>query len=83
MLAIADSLPGAPQWPREAYLRALDAAAPVRAHRAGCGGSASGQIVGFAVAGLNPPEAELETIAVAASVQRRGVGAALLHDAIG
>jgi ribosomal-protein-alanine acetyltransferase len=41
-------------------------------------GPASGRIVGFAVAGIAAPEAELETIAVIAEGQRRGVGGQLL-----
>ena len=42
-------------------------------------GSANGRVVGFAVAGLMAPEAELETIAVVAEAQRRGVGGRLLR----
>ena len=37
------------------------------------------RILGFAVASLIAPEAELETIAVVAKVQRRGLGALLLR----
>jgi ribosomal-protein-alanine acetyltransferase len=43
----------------------------------------SGIVVGFAVASLVPPEAELETIAVAAEGQRHGVGGRLLGALVG
>jgi ribosomal-protein-alanine N-acetyltransferase len=39
-----------------------------------CNAQDPGGIVGFAVASVVPPQAELETIAVAAEGQRRGVG---------
>ena len=39
----------------------------------------SGPVVGFAVASLVAPEAELETMGVASEGQRRGVGARLLQ----
>ncbi len=38
----------------------------------------SGRVIGFAVASVVAPEAELETIALAAEGQRRGVGARLV-----
>jgi ribosomal-protein-alanine N-acetyltransferase len=40
---------------------------------------AGGQLVGFAVALLLPPEAELEMIAVAAEAQRRGLAGELFR----
>lgn len=83
VLGIADSLPVAPQWPRDAYLRALDAAASVKRLALVAEEPASGRILGLMVASLTPPEAELETIAVAAIFQRRGVGRTLLHHAMG
>jgi ribosomal-protein-alanine N-acetyltransferase len=74
VLRIAEALEDAPHWPRQFYLEALsaEAARPRVALVASNPGSA--EVVGFAIAGLIPPEAELESIAVAAEVQRRGVG---------
>ena len=71
-VAIAHSLKNAPHWPPEAYCAGLvPHISPRRimfvAEETGTG------ILGFAVAALIPPQAELETIAVVASFQRRGV----------
>ena len=72
VLAIAQSFPQAPQWPRPAYLTALNPeSAPRRIALAAAG---PGSLFGFAVARLLPPQAELETIAVAPDSQRRGLG---------
>lgn len=57
----------------------ISTAAGVAAFQEGGFGATSGRIVGFAVAGLVAPEAELETIAVSAKAQRQGVGALLLR----
>jgi [ribosomal protein S18]-alanine N-acetyltransferase len=76
--AMAESLPEAPQWPRSAYLAALDPqAAPFRMALV-AENSETGVVMGFAVANLVAPEAELESIAVASSFQRRGVAGYLL-----
>ncbi len=81
VLALAASLPSAPHWPRESYLVALDPEA--RPKRIALitetfeGGSP--QIAGFAVASLLPPEAELESIAVAPAFQRLGVARRLVE----
>ncbi len=83
VLAIAGSLPAAPQWPRQAYLNTLDPEAPLKRLALVAEEPPSGRILGFLVASLTPPEAELETIAVAAIAQRRGVGRTLLRHAIG
>ena len=73
VIELALSLPQAPRWPRSAYLAALnpDAAPPRMALVAG--DMETGAVQGFAVASLLPPQAELETIAVAAESQRRGL----------
>jgi ribosomal-protein-alanine N-acetyltransferase len=73
VMEIAQSLESAPHWPRSAYAAALDPEAPVRriALVADCPEARSP--VGFAVASLLPPHAELEIICVAAKSQRRGV----------
>ena len=77
VLAIAASLPSAPHWPRVAYLAALsDRSTPLRIALVAT--DATGIVTGFAIASLLPPEAELETIAVAPERQRQGVGRELL-----
>jgi [ribosomal protein S18]-alanine N-acetyltransferase len=79
VLALAAALPTAPQWPRSAYNIALNAASlPPRVALVADLGGAS--IAGFAVASLMPPEAELETLAVAELHQRRGIARALLNE---
>ena len=73
VIELALSLPQAPHWPRSAYLAALDPeAAPPRIALL-AEDAETGAVQGFAVARLLPPQAELETIAVAAENQRRGV----------
>jgi [ribosomal protein S18]-alanine N-acetyltransferase len=81
VMKLAEALPEAPHWPETAYRKALDfASAPRRVALAAQEGSSEG-LVGFAIASLLPPEAELETIGVATARQRRGVGR-LLFDAL-
>ncbi|MGA9669057.1 MAG: GNAT family N-acetyltransferase [Terracidiphilus sp.] len=65
----------APQWPPAAYLALLEAGSlPARiALVAEDTNAPSGSVLGFAIASVVAPEAELETIAVAALHQRRGV----------
>jgi ribosomal-protein-alanine N-acetyltransferase len=70
---IADALPQAPHWPMGAYLNALNPEAIPRRVALVADDSQTGAPIGFAIASLLPPEAELETIAVAAEFQRRGV----------
>jgi ribosomal-protein-alanine N-acetyltransferase len=84
---IASSLKDAPQWPRTVYLSALkpdstprriarvaeDFATPIKSSLAD-GEALKGRVVGFAIVSLVPPQAELETIAVSAAEQRRGIG---------
>ena len=74
VLAVAASLPEAPHWPRAAYEGSLDPHAAVRRLAYVADEAATGVLAGFAVASLNPPESELESIAVAEGFQRRGVG---------
>jgi [ribosomal protein S18]-alanine N-acetyltransferase len=74
VMEIAASLPDAPHWPEAAYLKALDPEAAPRRIGLVAVGQESGAIQGYAVASLLPPQAELESIAVAGQSQRRGVG---------
>jgi ribosomal-protein-alanine N-acetyltransferase len=73
VIEIAESLREAPQWLRSAYLTALDPDATPRRIALVAEESGSGAVAGFAVASLLPPQAELETIAVAPAAQRRGL----------
>lgn len=79
ILEIAQALPQTPHWARAAWLDALNPDATPR--RIALVAEASQaeimqpgrSILGFAVASLLPPQAELETIAVAPQAQRQGI----------
>jgi len=74
VMELAGSLESAPHWQRAAYLAALSPLrVPERIALVAEIGSTR-EVVGFLVASLLPPQAELESIAVAAAGQRRGVG---------
>jgi ribosomal-protein-alanine N-acetyltransferase len=86
VMEIAQSLKQAPHWPRSAYLAALARDAAPRRIALVAGEPASGVgspsdrssslgwiVAGFAVASLLPPQAELESIAVAFAAQRQGL----------
>ena len=73
VIGIAQSLKDAPRWPYSTYLAALDGEATPRRIALVAKDTETGVIVGFAVASLLPPQAELETIAVAAEDQRRSI----------
>jgi ribosomal-protein-alanine N-acetyltransferase len=76
VLEIAAGLAESPHWPESAYLDALNPESTPR--RIAVVAAGSDEIEGFTVASLLPPQAELESIAVAAGSQRRGVGRMLL-----
>ncbi len=78
VMAIARSLPHAPQWPRSVYQTALD---PERRPQriALLAQDAAYTVAGFVVASFITPDAELETIAVAAKFQRRGIASQLFQ----
>jgi ribosomal-protein-alanine N-acetyltransferase len=80
VMAIADGSREAPHWSREVYANALNPEAAVRI--ALVAEDAEAGIVGFAITVLIPPQAELETIAVAASAQRGGIGSQLFYEMI-
>jgi [ribosomal protein S18]-alanine N-acetyltransferase len=73
VIEIAESLKEAPHWPRSTYLAALEPAAEQRRIALVAEEPNSGVVAGFAVASLLPPQAELETIAVASAEQRKGL----------
>ena len=74
VMEIALTLQDAPRWPQSAYLTALDlSATPRRVALVACDMQTK-DLAGLAVASLLLPQAELETIAVAVSHQRQGLG---------
>ncbi|MGA7340323.1 MAG: ribosomal protein S18-alanine N-acetyltransferase [Terracidiphilus sp.] len=78
ILGIAEILDQAPHWSRQHYEEILRADAPrPRVALVACG-PRTAEIAGFAIAALVPPQAELESIAVAANAQRRGIGRRLM-----
>jgi [ribosomal protein S18]-alanine N-acetyltransferase len=78
VLSVAAALATAPHWERAVY-----EAAVVRDSRyIALVAEDTGVLMGFAIAGVVSPEAELESIAVSAEVQRTGVGAALLAEVV-
>jgi [ribosomal protein S18]-alanine N-acetyltransferase len=82
VMEIVASLHQAPRWPVSAYVAAMDPGSVPRRIVLVAADSASDAPVGFLLAGLVPPDAELETIAVALEWQRRGVGELLLQALI-
>jgi ribosomal-protein-alanine N-acetyltransferase len=78
VVEIATALSEAPHWPASAYLTAIDPENAPRRIALVAVDLETETLAGFLVASLLPPEAELETIAVAAEGQRRGVGSRLL-----
>ncbi len=81
VLAIAAALPYAPRWPEAAYRAAIASSAgtePLRRIALVMEDPETALVAGFAVASLLPPEAELETVAVAPESQRRGLAHQLL-----
>lgn len=81
VMAIAASLPEAPHWPESAYHAALNPDATPRRIALVAVRPQKQDLQGFLVARLLPPQAELESIAVSAGSQRRGLGR-LLFDAL-
>jgi [ribosomal protein S18]-alanine N-acetyltransferase len=85
VLEIAVTLPELPRWPEAAYLGALNPeSTPRRVALVATGSDLAGssQVEGFTVASLLPPQAELESIAVAAGSQRRGLGRMLFDTLV-
>ena len=74
VIDIAAGLNDAPQWPRTVYTAAADPDQTPPRIALIAEELPSETLLGFAVAIVLAPESELETIAVAAAGQRRGVG---------
>ncbi len=87
VILIAANLPGAPHWPQSAYTNALNPDSTPRRIALviviAAAGSTPAAVLGFAVGSLLTPQAELETIAVAASSQRCCLGRRLFHALAG
>jgi ribosomal-protein-alanine N-acetyltransferase len=86
VLKLAEESPDAPHWTASAYLEAIDPDhRPLRVALVATDAQADAQSqgpIGFLVASLVAPEAELETIVVAARGRRRGVGSLLLGSLV-
>ena len=94
VMEIAAGLPNTPQWPRKAYMDALDpdfmpprialVAAQLKTEPLPPDPviyePMPDAILGYVVASLLPPQAELEIVAVAAHSQRQGLGQRLLAE---
>ena len=76
MIAIASALPTAPQWPRADYEAAV--AAGDRVRRIALVGEHVSDLIGFVIASVLAPQAEIESIAVEAKAQGFGFGSSLL-----
>jgi [ribosomal protein S18]-alanine N-acetyltransferase len=74
VLGIQETLPEAPQWPASAYRSAIDPFGSLPRIAMVATGPEDDRTVGFLVAGLVPPEAGLETIAVSGAMQGQGIG---------
>lgn len=82
VMAIAASLKDAPHWRRSAYVAALDPVSmPCRIALVAAKNS-SNNVIGFAIASLIPPQAELESIAIRLDEQRMGIGSKLIEGLI-
>ncbi len=79
VIEIASGLEHAPLYPRSTWMEVVDPKS-VPPRLALVAGGPSRELCGFAVASLLPPQAELETIAVAAASQRRGIGRRLIQS---
>ena len=77
-LALAGALRHAPHWSRATWQALIHTDSSPR--RVVLGAFADGQLAGLAIASLTPPDAELESIAVATAFQRRGIARAMYAD---
>jgi len=77
VIEIERSLTAAPHWPRSAYLAALDSRSSPPRIALVAEIPESCVLGGFALASLLPPQSELESIAVAAELQRHGMASQL------
>ncbi len=73
VMEIALSMKDAPRWPLPAYLASIDPHCAPRRIALAAADPHTNAVVGFVVASVLAPQGELETIAVAAGCQRRGI----------
>ena len=78
VLRIAEGLEAAPRWPRDSYRELVSKSPPVPRIALVALDTQTGEAAGFVIARLTPPEAELESIGVAAAHQQRGIGRRLM-----
>ena len=78
---IAEALATAPQWLPKDYEEVLRAHGSRRITLVACAPH-DREVIGFVIASLVAPEAELESVAIAQYAQRRGVGRRLLEELI-
>jgi ribosomal-protein-alanine N-acetyltransferase len=81
VMEIAASLATAPQWTRSAYKNAIASADGPR--RIALVAERAGEVIGFVIARVVGPVAEVESIAIAGNAQRYGFGSSLLLAALG
>lgn len=79
VMEIGAGLPFAPRWPVASYVNAVRQEGLPRRIALVAVDPDSDEPVGFVVGSVVPPEAELETIAVAVKAQRQHVGRTLLQ----
>jgi tRNA threonylcarbamoyladenosine biosynthesis protein TsaB len=77
---LAGELKDAPHWPASVYLAALDSNRLPRRIALVAERLPEGEIIGFAIANLIAPHAELESIAVRTDWQRKRIGRSLLAE---
>lgn len=82
VIGIAELLEEAPHWSSETFIQMLSGEFRMRRIALVATNASSDEVLGFTVASLIPPEAELENIAVAREAQRRGIGRLLLSELV-
>jgi len=81
-IQIAEILEEAPHWSLDAYLGLINRDPSVPRISLVAQDVQAGEVIGFVVACLLPPEAEIESIGVTTSFQRHGVGSRLMEALI-
>lgn len=79
-MEIAAQSPTAPHWNRTAYEDAVAQTGSV--FRVALVAELDAELAGFVVANIIAAEAEIESVAVAANLQRRGIATRLIHHLI-
>jgi ribosomal-protein-alanine N-acetyltransferase len=82
VLKIAAGANEAPRWPRQTFVEMLTGEFLSRRIALVATVADSGIVIGFAVASLVPPEAELENIVVAQLHRRQGIGRLLMSELV-